>query len=69
MGFFKFMGLFQHLNCVFVIISDILFQVQSLFIEHLLCAFQIVSHLNTRNDVFLKFCISYFILNRHLGYY
>lgn len=49
---------------MFVAISDILFQVRSLFIEHLLCAgpsscFSNVSLLNTGNDAFLYFLLHY----------
>ena len=41
--FFKFMGLVQHLNSVFLTISGILFQVTSVFVEHLLCAWPFIS--------------------------
>lgn len=55
MGFFEFVGPFQHLNCVFIIISDILFLVKSLLSTYVpgpSSCLSHVSYLNTENMFF-----------------
>ena len=67
MEFFKFVGLVQHLNSVFnhsrqFVSSEVSICWTSTMSLALHLAFQ-----NTGNDIFLKFCISYLLLQKHLS--
>lgn len=70
MGFFEFVGPVQHLNCVFIIISDILFLVKSLLSTYVpgpSSCLSHVSYLNTENMFFQSSVFSTSLPKRHLG--